>query len=155
MFYNIVFIGLGSNLGNRKENIITALQKIGKLPKTAIIKSSSIINTKPVGITNQPDFLNCIVQIKTILDPEKLLLELLKIEREMGRIRKQKWGPRIIDLDILFFNNEIINTQDLTVPHPEILNRKFVLTSMKEIAPQFVHPIEKKIIKELYAEYQK
>ena len=152
MFYNIVFIGLGSNLGNRKENIITALQKIGKLPKTAIIKLSSIINTKPVGITNQPDFLNCIVQIKTILDPEQLLLELLKIEREMGRIRKQKWGPRIIDMDILFFNNEIINTQDLTVPHPEILNRKFVLTSMKEIAPQFLHPIEKKTIEELYAE---
>ena len=152
---NIVFIALGTNLGDREENIRKAIQKIGKLPKTAIIKSSSIINTKPVGITNQPDFLNCVVQIKTILDPEKLLLELLKIEREMGRIRKQKWGPRIIDMDILFFNNEIINTQDLTVPHPEILKRKFILNSMNEIAPQFLHPIEKKIIKELYAEYQK
>ncbi len=149
---NIVFIALGTNLGDREENIRKAIQKIGKLPKTAIIKSSSIINTKPVGITNQPDFLNCVVQIKTILDPEKLLLELLKIEREMGRIRKQKWGPRIIDMDILFFNNEIINTQDLTVPHPEILNRKFVLTSMKEIAPEFVHPIEKKTMERLYKE---
>ena len=147
---NIAFIGLGSNLGNREENIKIAFQKIEKVTNIKIIKSSSIINTKPVGITNQPDFLNCVIQINTILEPEPLLYELLKIEKEMGRVRKQKWCPRIIDLDILFFYNVILETENLTIPHPEILNRKFVLTSMKEIAPKFVHPREKKTIEEIF-----
>ena len=149
---NIVFIGLGSNLGNREENLKTAKNKIGKLPKTSIILSSSIINTKPVGYTAQPDFLNCILKVKTELNSEELLKKLLQIEKEMGRIRKEKWEPRIIDLDILFFNDEIIKTENLTIPHPEILNRKFILSSMKEIAPEFVHPSEKKTMERLYKE---
>jgi 2-amino-4-hydroxy-6-hydroxymethyldihydropteridine diphosphokinase len=149
---NIVFIALGTNLGNREENIKKAILKVGELPQTLIAATSSIIDTKPIGKTNQPDFLNCVIKIKTSFTPEELLYELQKIEKEMGRIRKEKWGPRIIDLDILFFNDNIIETEKLTIPHPEILNRKFVLQLMNEIAPEFVHPIEKKTIEQLYAE---
>ena len=153
MTANIVFIGLGSNLGNREENVRKAVQKIGKLPQTSILTISSVINTRPVGKTDQPDFLNCIIRIETNFNAEKLLMQLKKIESDIGRIRREKWGPRIIDLDILFFNDEIINTKNLQIPHPEILKRKFILTSMNEIAPKFLHPIEKKTIEDLYTEY--
>lgn len=155
MKYNVVFIGVGSNLGNREKNIKKAILKINKLLQTSIVATSSIINTKPIGKRDQPDFLNCIIRIETNFNAEKLLTQLKKIESDMGRIRGEKWGPRIIDLDILFFNDEIINTKNLQIPHPEILERKFVLNSMNEIAPEFVHPIEKKTIEQLYAEYQK
>ncbi len=135
MKYNVVFIGLGSNLGNREENIKKAILKISELLQTSIIATSSIINTKPIGKTDQPDFLNCVIKIETKYTPNRLLNELQNIENDMGRIRGEKWAPRIIDLDILFFNDEIINTKNLQIPHPEILNRKFVLQLMKEFAP--------------------
>ena len=151
MKYNVVFIGVGSNLGNREENIKKAILKISELPQTSVLATSSIINTKPIGKRDQPDFLNCIIKIETKYTSNGLLTELQNIESDMGRIRKEKWGPRVIDLDILFFNDEIIETEDLTIPHPEILNREFILCLMKEIAPKFVHPIEKKTIEELYA----
>lgn len=153
MKYNVVFIGMGSNLGNREENIKKAILKIGELPHASIVATSSIINTKPIGKRDQPDFLNCIIRIETNFNAEKLLTQLKKIESDMGRIRGEKWGPRIIDLDILFFNDEIVNTKNLQIPHPGILNRKFVLQLMKEFAPEFVHPIEKKTIEDLYTEY--
>jgi 2-amino-4-hydroxy-6-hydroxymethyldihydropteridine diphosphokinase len=146
---NIAFIALGSNLGDRRENIARALEKIRDLPESSILRQSSIIETKPVGNTNQPDFLNSVIKIKTGLSPAQLLNHLLQIESEMGRVRKERWGPRIIDLDILFFNDEIIQTPDLTIPHPEILNREFILNLMNEIAPDFVHPVEKKTIEGL------
>jgi len=152
MSANVVFIGLGSNLGDREKNIKKAILKIGELLQTSIVVTSSIINTKSIGKADQPDFLNCVIKIETKYTPNRLLAELQNIESEMGRIRKEKWGPRIIDLDILFFNDEIINTKNLQIPHPEILKRKFVLTSMNEIAPQFVHPIEKKTMEQLYKE---
>ncbi|MEA3475605.1 MAG: 2-amino-4-hydroxy-6-hydroxymethyldihydropteridine diphosphokinase [Candidatus Cloacimonadota bacterium] len=153
MKYNVVFIGIGSNLGNREGNIKKAILKISELPQTSIVTTSSIINTKPIGKAGQPDFLNCVIKIETNFNAQKLLTQLKKIESDMGRIRGEKWGPRIIDLDILFFNDEIINTKNLQIPHPEILKRKFILTSLKEIAPEFVHPIEKKTIEDLYTEY--
>lgn len=149
MTANIVFIGFGSNLSDREEYIKKAILKIGELPHTSIVATSSIINTKPIGKADQPNFLNCVIKIETKYTPNRLLTELQNIENDMGRIRKERWGPRIIDLDILFFNDEIINTKNLQIPHPEILNRKFVLTSMNEIAPQFLHPIEKKTMEEL------
>jgi len=155
MKYNVVFIGVGSNLGNREENIKKAILKTSELPQTSVLATSSIINTKPIGKRDQPDFLNCIIKIETKYTSNGLLTELQNIESDMGRIRKEKWGPRVIDLDILFFNDEIIETEDLTIPHPEILNREFILYLMKEIIPKFVHPIEKKTIEELYAEYKK
>jgi len=118
-------------------------------------KCSSIITTKPVGKTDQPDFMNCVVEIETELKPEELLKNCRMSKEKMGRKRREKWGARIIDLDIIFYNNEIIKTENLTIPHPEILNRKFILESMKEIAPEFVHPIKKKKIEELYKECNK
>lgn len=146
---NIAFIALGSNIGKRKQNIENALAKIKKLPESAIASTSSIIETKPVGNTKQPDFLNCVIKLETKLTSAELLNYLLRIEDEMGRVRKEKWGPRIIDLDILFFNDEIIETKDLTIPHPEILNRAFILQLMNEIAKDYVHPRERKTIEEL------
>ena len=152
MMAKIVFIGLGSNLGNREENIKKAILKISELPQTSILATSSIINTKPIGKTDQSDFLNSVIKIETNFNAGKLLTQLKKIESDLGRIRGEKWGPRIIDLDILFFNEEIINTKNLQIPHPEILSRKFVLQLMKEFAPEFVHPVEKKTMEELYTE---
>ncbi|MGC9337405.1 MAG: 2-amino-4-hydroxy-6-hydroxymethyldihydropteridine diphosphokinase [Candidatus Cloacimonadia bacterium] len=146
---NIAFIALGSNIGKRKQNIENALAKIKKLPESAIASTSSIIETKPVGNTKQPHFLNCVIKLETKLTSAELLNYLLRIEGEMGRVRKEKWGPRIIDLDILFFNDEIIETKDLTIPHPEILNRAFILQLMNEIAKDYVHPRERKTIEEL------
>lgn len=115
-------------------------------------KKSTLIETQPVGKLDQPDFLNCVIQIETEFEAEDLLKELQKIELEMGRVRIEKWGPRIIDLDILFFDNQIINLPHLTIPHKEILNRKFVLHSLNEIAPKFIHPIKNKAMKKLYEE---
>lgn len=146
---NIAFIALGSNIGKRKQNIENALAKIKNLPESAIASASSIIETKPVGNTRQPDFLNCVIKLETKLTPTELLNYLLRIESEMGRVRKEKWGPRIIDLDILFFDDEIIETKDLTIPHPEILNRAFILQLMNEIAKDYIHPRERKTIEEL------
>ncbi len=145
-----VFIGLGSNLGDRKKNIQTAVNLLEKEKKIEIIKQSKIIETEPYGNLNQPDFLNCVVEVQTDLNPEHLLEICHKIENELGRIRKEKWGPRTIDLDILFIDDYVIRTPDLVVPHPEVHLRRFVLTSMVEIAPDFVHPVLNKTMKEIY-----
>jgi len=101
----------------------------------------------------QPDFLNCVLKIATSLPPFELLNKLQKIEKQMGRKKNIKWGPRIIDLDILFYNKKVMHTKRLTIPHKELLNRKFVLQSLAEIAPAFVHPIIKKNMQLLYENY--
>jgi 2-amino-4-hydroxy-6-hydroxymethyldihydropteridine diphosphokinase len=102
-----------------------------------------------VGKLDQPDFLNCVIQIETGYEPLALLSELQKIEMKMGRTPVEKWGPRIIDLDILFFNEQIINLPSLIIPHKEIVNRGFILSSLNEIAPEFIHPKELKKINEI------
>ena len=145
-----VFIGLGSNLGNRKENINKAIELLKNTKGIKIIKTSSIIETEPYGKTDQPNFLNCVIEINTEINPEHLLEICNKIENELGRIRKEKWGPRTIDLDILFIDDFVIRTPDLVVPHPEVHLRNFVLTSLMEIAPDFIHPVFNKTIKEIY-----
>lgn len=144
---NLVFLSLGSNLENRQENIKTAIKKLKKLG--AITAISSIYETEPVGYKNQNNFLNLALKLETGLLPAELLKETQKIENEMGRIRKIKDGPRNIDIDIIFYNNKIINTEKLTIPHPKMHQRKFVLLPMKEIAGKTIHPIENKIISEL------
>ncbi len=150
---NTIFIGLGSNLGDRKKNIHTSLQYLKKNPAIEIKKTSTIIETKPVGLLEQPDFLNCVIEIATKLTATELLDILQEIENKMGRKRKIKWGPRIIDLDILFYGNKIIKTKRLTIPHKEIVNRKFVLRSLYEISPSFIHPEFKKDITFLYENF--
>jgi len=114
-----------------------------------IIKKSPVYMTKPYGYENQPPFLNCVVQGETELTAEELLNTLLMIEKEIGRVRRIHWGPRIIDLDIIFFDSVIIDKPNLKIPHPDIKNREFVLKPLADIAPDFIHPVLHKTVKEL------
>ncbi len=146
--FDNVFISLGSNLGDRFKNITTSIKKIlGE--KIEILKISSIYETEPVETLENFDFFNCVISLKTTYEPEKLLKIFIKIEKEMGRVRKHKNSPREIDIDILFYGNKIINKPDLIIPHPKIEERKFVLIPLNEINPEFIHPISNLKIKEI------
>jgi len=105
------------------------------------LRRSSLYKTEPVGGKDQPWFVNCVVEVRTVLKPRLLLSELKKIESDMGRQPAEKWGPRVIDLDILFYGQEIIREDDLTIPHPELHKRRFVLEPLNEIAPYIIHPV--------------
>lgn len=146
------YIGLGSNMGDSASILSQAADKLSNESHTRVLNLSSIIKTKPWGNENQPDFLNSACLLETTLEPQALLLFLQGIENAMGRERKEKWGPRTLDLDILFYDNDIIAAKALTVPHPYISERLFVLEPMNEIAPYFVHPSLNKTIKELLKE---
>jgi len=132
---NKVFIGIGTNLGNREQNLKTALKEIGKIAE--IKKKSRIHETKPIGYKKQNDFLNMAIEIKTNLLPTDLIIRLHEIEHKMGRIREIKNGPRIIDLDILTYGNLKINEPHLKIPHPRMHERDFVLKPLKEISNDF------------------
>jgi dihydroneopterin aldolase/2-amino-4-hydroxy-6-hydroxymethyldihydropteridine diphosphokinase len=149
-----VFIGIGSNLGNKEENICKAIKLIGELDSTEVIDASSFYKTSPVGFVDQDWFINAVIKIKTYLPPNELMSSLLSIESSLGRIRKEKWGARTIDLDILFYGNIILNEEDITVPHPHLHERKFVLEPFCEIEPEFVHPVYNKSILRLCNELQ-
>jgi len=127
------FIGLGSNLGNKRRNILKALQKIKQLKGTKIIKTSKIVQSVPLGGPKQPEFLNSVIKIRTGISPLLLLKKLKKIESGLGRKKTVRWGPRIIDLDILLYSDRIIETKELTVPHPRIFERDFVLKPLLEV----------------------
>ena len=141
-----VYLSLGSNMGDKRENLIEAIKRIGELESTEVIKSSTILETKPFGYIEQDNFLNACLEVKTLLTPQEFLSSILKIELDMGRVREIKWGPRVIDIDILFYDNEIIQEDNLVVPHPWICEREFVLEPLSEIAPNYVHPLERKTI---------
>ena len=134
-----VFLLLGSNLGNRQIMLDKALNLIEN-EIGAILACSSIYHTKAWGIEDQPDFLNQAIEIDSSLPPNKLLIKINAIEEKLGRIRRIKWHSRIIDIDILYYNKLILETEDLIIPHAEIQFRKFALMPMVEIAPDFVHP---------------
>ena len=144
-----VFIALGSNIGNLEDNLNTALEKLAKFAK--IEKVSSFYMTKPQGFLEQEDFLNSVCLLETELPPQDLLKKLKEIEKEMGRKKTFKDGPRIIDLDIIYYDDIVLNTPVLTIPHPRAHKRIFVMKGMLEIAPKHLHPILKitteKIIK--------
>ncbi len=135
------FIGIGSNLGDRKANHLEAIERIRKLPGTRIVKQSSLYESEPLGDA-KTWFVNAVIEVETECPAEELLKRLKSIETAMGRkrVRGKRWGSRIIDLDILFFDNEIINKRSLKVPHPEVQNRRFVLSPLSELAPQMIHP---------------
>ncbi len=149
-----VFIGFGSNLGDRCGLINQALQALSELPKTYLEKLSSLYETAPVGYLEQGAFLNGAVLIKSSLSAPGLLKNLLVIENSLGRVRKERWGPRTIDLDILFYGDQKIDEVDLVVPHPELVKRIFVLEPLHEIAPAWLHPGFGGTISELLDKYQ-
>lgn len=149
--YKRIFLLLGTNLGDRSGNLTRAKQKIiDKAGK--ILTFSSLYSTAAWGNVTQPDFYNQIVEIETILEPHPLLETLLEIEKDMGRVRAEKWGPRVIDIDILFFDQHVIGSPSLTVPHPGIPDRKFTLVPLDELAPEFRHPVSKKTVRTLLIE---
>jgi len=128
-----VFLGIGSNLGNRKKNIELAIEKLRALKKTKVVGISRVIRSKPAGGLAQPDFLNGAVKIKTRLSPVTLLRELKNIEKDLGRIKTVRNGPRPIDLDILLYSDRIIQRPGLMIPHPKMFEREFVLKPLLEI----------------------
>lgn len=141
-----VYLSLGSNMGDKRENLLEAIKRVGELENTEIVKSSTILETEPFGYIEQDNFLNACLEVKTLLTPQEFLSSILKIELDMGRVREIKWGPRVIDIDILFYDAEIIQEDNLAVPHPWICEREFVLEPLSEIAPNYVHPLERKTI---------
>jgi 2-amino-4-hydroxy-6-hydroxymethyldihydropteridine diphosphokinase len=147
MSEHVVYLGLGSNLGERTRNLEKSLEKITGL--ASIEQKSSIYETEPWGLKEQPNFLNQVIRINTRLAPLELLSALKKIERTMGRKKSVKYGPRLIDLDILFYDDLVMKTETLTIPHPMLTQRAFVLVPLNEIAPNHLHPVEGKKIREL------
>jgi len=147
-FQNHAYLLLGTNQGDRSSYLSKAIQQLKKYVGT-IVQNSFIYQTKAWGMTNQPDFLNQVIAINTQLTPFELLDTCQKIEKKLGRKRIIQWGQRTIDIDILYFNKEIISSKNLTIPHPEIPNRRFTLVPMVEIAADWVHPILNKSQKDL------
>lgn len=135
-----VFLLLGSNLGDREAVLFQAREYIDSLAGS-IVKFSAVYETEPWGNTNQPGFLNQVLQISTKYSPPDLLAKIGSIEKMCGRVRDEKWGPRTLDIDILYFSNEIVVQNDLKIPHPGISERRFTLIPLVEIAPDFIHPI--------------
>lgn len=141
------FIALGTNDGNRESNIQTALEEIAQFAK--IVQKSSIYNTEPVGFKNQSDFLNMVIAIETKLNPVELMIKLEEIEHKMGKNKEFENGPRLIDLDILFYDDRVVRHSHFEIPHPRLHQRNFVLTPLAEIAPKLTHPILDKTIEYL------
>ncbi len=136
-----VYVGIGSNMGDREFLIRKAIEALRDLPHTHVIRVSSLYDTEPVGETEQPPFLNAVAWVETELPPRELLWQMLLIEQRMGRVRKKRWGPRPIDLDIVFIDDQIIDEPDLVVPHPEAHRRAFVLLPLQELDADFRHPV--------------
>ncbi|MEL6537958.1 MAG: 2-amino-4-hydroxy-6-hydroxymethyldihydropteridine diphosphokinase [Bacteroidota bacterium] len=145
-----IYILLGTNLGDREGNFAQARQYIRDRVGEEL-QASSVYATAAWGITDQPDFLNQVLEVKTSLDPHQLLATLLAIEQDMGRVREVKWGQRIIDLDILYYHHQVLDTQNLQVPHPGIPDRRFTLVPLVEIAAQQLHPALGKTQEQLLA----
>lgn len=141
-----VYLGLGSNI-SREENLAKCIAALKK--KFNVLRISNVYETLPVGYKNQENFFNMAVEIETRLEPEKLFSEIMNIEKSLGRVREKRNYPRTIDIDILFYDDLVIESESLIVPHPRMHERAFVLVPLAEIAPDFVHPVFKKSVKEM------
>ncbi len=143
-----VFLLLGANLGNRAVTLAKAIELISE-QIAPVVAQSRLYETAPWGVTNQPSFLNQVIKIETKLTPSDVLIKTLKIEKQLGRERRLRWGARIIDIDLLYYGDMILETPDLHLPHPRLHERRFTLVPLAETAPDFVHPILKKTSQEL------
>ena len=150
----IIYIGIGSNLGDKEGNCKTAIERLSENGIT-VKKISSPYRTKPWGVEDQPDFVNMAVKAETNINPSELLPILKTIEKEMGRQDGVRWGPRLIDLDLLFYDDLVISYDELAIPHPLLHKREFVLLPLAEIAAEFVHPVLKATIKQLAGNFGK
>jgi len=149
---HIVYIGLGSNMGDREEHLRFGISELEKIGGCKVLQVSGFVNTAPFGFKEQGDFLNACLKLETLMTPHELLASLLHIEDKRGRIRDVRWGPRTIDLDILLYDDVIISDESLRIPHIDMHKREFVLIPLCEIAPFMLHPVFKKTASELLYE---
>ncbi len=147
---NGIFLLLGSNRGDRQQMLASARQQIGHF--ATIKRCSSVYVTAAWGNVHQPDFLNQVLEVETLLTPEELLAEILSVEKKLGRERNEKWGSRTLDIDILLFHDVVLKTPPLTVPHSELHNRRFALVPLCELAAEAIHPVLKKTFQQLLTE---
>jgi dihydroneopterin aldolase/2-amino-4-hydroxy-6-hydroxymethyldihydropteridine diphosphokinase len=153
--WHTAFIGLGSNLGDKEGNLKLAIDMIKETEGIKVTKQSQVYITKPVGYTDQDNFANSVIQLKTLKKPKELLETMLKIEEALKRERIIRWGPRTIDLDILLYDDIVTTDENIVVPHPRMHERLFVLKPLSDIAPYYIHPLLNKTIIQLWEEVTK
>ena len=144
-----VFIALGSNIGDRAANIKKAVDLIAASGAVTVVRSSHLYETRPWGVEDQPDFINAVIEVRTTLAPAALLAHLKGVEAQMGRVATERWGPRIIDADIIFYGARVVMEEGLSIPHARMRERAFVLVPLCECAPTLIHPVVGRTIKEL------
>ena len=147
-----VFLGIGSNVGDRMHFLAEAVRKLRAIPTLRVMKISSVYVTEPVGVKDQNEYLNAVVSTQTSAGVTDFHLRIKSIEKEIGRVERERWGPREIDIDILLFGDRIISEAAITIPHAEMVNRRFVLQPLAEISPETVHPLLHKTVRDLLAE---
>lgn len=150
MTKSTVYLALGTNLGDRPGNLQNALA--GLPPVVTVLESSPVYETLPWGVTDQPAFLNMVIKAETHSEPLELLKQLKLLETRLGRLPSIRYGPRLIDIDLLFYDDLILNTAELTIPHPNLHERAFVLVPLSDLAPEFIHPVTGKTVRQLLAE---
>lgn len=148
----IAYLGLGANLGDPRQQLAEALQRLEAAEEVEVTRVSTFYRNPPLGPEDQPWYVNAAARVRTRLGPEELLRLLQEVETAMGRVRGERWGPRLIDLDLLLYNGEVILAPNLVVPHPEMHRRVFVLAPLAEIAPQAWHPVMQKSVGDLLSE---
>jgi 2-amino-4-hydroxy-6-hydroxymethyldihydropteridine diphosphokinase len=150
----LAYIGIGSNMGDKLKNCRQAIEGLASGGAIRLVRCSPFYRTEPMGRKDQDWFVNGVILVETCLGPRELLACLLSLEEKMGRIRGERWGPRIIDLDILFYGQEILEEQGLQIPHPRLHERRFVLMPLQDIAPELKHPALRKTVSQILSEWE-